>query len=151
MKKITITFAFTFIAVLAFCQVEDPASWSYQAKKTAENTYEITITAVIEHPWHLYSQNTEKGGPIPTQIKFKPNPLVVVKAGKPKEIGKLEKMKDENFGVMVSSFSGKVQFVQTVTVKGNVKTNIAGTVEYMVCNDNRCLPPTKKSFDLKLQ
>ncbi len=151
MRKIAITFALTFIAAVAFCQIEDPVSWSYNAKKKTENTYEITITAVIEHPWHLYSQNTDKGGPIPTQIKFKPNPLVAVSAGKPKEIGKLEKMKDENFGVMVASFSDKVQFVQTVTVKGKVKTNIAGTVEYMVCNDNRCLPPTRKSFDLKLQ
>ena len=52
---------------------------------------------------------------------------------------------------MVSSYSEKVQFVQTVTVKGKVKTNIAGTIEYMVCNDVKCLPPTKKLFDLKLQ
>ncbi len=151
MKKLSITVAFAFITALAFGQIENPVSWSYEAKKKTENTYEIILTAVFEHPWHLYSQNTEKGGPIPTEIKFKPNPLVTVKPGKLKEIGKLEKTKDDNFGVMVSSYSEKVQFVQTVTVKGKVKTNIAGTIEYMVCNDVKCLPPTKKSFDLKLQ
>ena len=154
MKKLVTAILFTCLASLCFAQVENPVSWSYEAKKKSANTYEIVITANVEHPWHIYSQNTGKGGPIATEIKFKPNPLVTVPAAKPKELGKIEKVMDNNFGtqpVQVTYFSDKVQFVQTVTVKGNVKTNLAGTVEYMVCNDSKCLPPTKKSFDLKLQ
>ena len=154
MKKLVTVIVFTCLASLSFAQVENPVSWSYEAKKKSANTYEIVITANVESPWHIYSQNTGKGGPIATEIKFKPNPLVTVPAAKPKEMGKIEKVMDNNFGtqpVQVSYFSDKVQFVQTVTVKGNVKTNLAGTVEYMVCNDSKCLPPTKKSFDLKLQ
>jgi thiol:disulfide interchange protein DsbD len=154
MKKISATLVFTFIVAMSFAQIENPVSWSYEAKKKTANTYEIVITANVENPWHIYSQNTGKGGPIATEIKFKPNPLVTIQAGKPKELGKVEKVMDNNFGpppVQVSYYSDKVQFVQTVTVKGSVKTNIAGTVEYMVCNDSKCLPPTKKSFDLKLQ
>ena len=154
MKKLVTVIVFTCLASLSFAQVENPVSWSYEAKKKSANTYEIVITANVESPWHIYSQNTGKGGPIATEIKFKPNPLVTVPAAKPKELGKIEKVMDNNFGtqpVQVTYFSDKVQFVQTVTVKGNVKTNLAGTVEYMVCNDSKCLPPTKKSFDLKLQ
>lgn len=154
MKKLSVTFVFAFLACLAFGQIENPVSWSYEAKKKSADTYEIVITANVESHWHIYSQNTGKGGPIATEIKFKPNPLVAVKSGKPTEIGKLEKTMDSNFGtppVAVSYYSDKVQFIQTVTLKGKVKTNIAGTVEYMVCNDSKCLPPTKKSFDLKLQ
>jgi len=154
MKRISITLVFACFAAMAFGQIENPVTWSYEAKKTTPGVYEVVITATVEHPWHIYSQNTGKGGPIATQIKFHPNPLVTVKTGKLKEIGKLEKTLDNNFGpppVQVTYYSDQVQFVQTVTVKGNVKTNIAGTVEYMVCNDSKCLPPTKKSFDLKLQ
>jgi thiol:disulfide interchange protein DsbD len=154
MKKLVTAILFTCLASLSFAQVENPVSWSYEAKKKSANTYEIVITANVENPWHIYSQNTGKGGPIATEIKFKPNPLVTVPAAKPKELGKIEKVMDNNFGtqpVQVSYFSDKVQFVQTVTVKGNIKTNITGTVEYMVCNESKCLPPTKKSFDLKLQ
>jgi len=154
MKKITIALVFTFMTAMAIGQVENPVTWSYEAKKKSADMYEIVITALIDNPWHIYSQNTAKGGPIATEIKFKPNPLLQVKAGKPKELGKIETVMDKNFGdkpIQVSFFSDKVQFVQTVTVKGNVKTNISGTVEYMVCNDSKCLPPTKKSFDLKLQ
>ena len=35
-----------------------------------------------------------------------------------------------------------VDFVQTVKLKGNIKTSVAGSVEFMVCNDSRCLPPS---------
>ncbi|TSA66050.1 MAG: hypothetical protein D4R41_00075, partial [Sediminibacterium sp.] len=47
-------------------------------------------------------------------------------------------------------YADQVQFVQTITVKGNIKTNISGSVNYMVCDDSQCLPPTTKSFDIKL-
>jgi hypothetical protein len=50
----------------------------------------------------------------------------------------------------VKYYSDKVEFTQTIIVKGKAKTNVSGTVEYMVCNDERCLPPNVKSFDIKL-
>lgn len=131
-------------------QISDPVKWTYSAKKKAPNTYDVVISAVFAKPWHVYSQTTPDGGPIPTKITFKKNPLVTVD-GKVKEVGTMKVTHDENFGVDVKSYSEKVDFVQTVKVKGNVKTNISGTIEYMVCDDSQCLPPTSKSFDVKLQ
>lgn len=136
--------------VSASAQMKNPVSWDYQAVKKSADTYEIVLTATVEHPWHIYSQNTGKGGPIPTAVTFKPNPLVT-KNGKVKENGKLEKVFDKNFKTDVLYYSDKVQFVQLVKVKAGIKTNLSGTVEYMVCDDSQCLPPTKKTFDLKLQ
>jgi len=150
MKRMAITLFFAVLASLAIGQAQNPVSWNFEAKKKTADTYEIVITADLEHPWHIYSQNTGKGGPIPTSISFKANPLVV-KNGTVKEIGKLEKIYDKNFGTNVLSYSEKVQFVQSVKVKGGIKTNISGIIEYMVCDDSRCLPPVKKPFDLKLQ
>jgi DsbC/DsbD-like thiol-disulfide interchange protein len=149
MKRTLITLCFAVLTSLAIGQVQNPVSWTYEAKKKSADTYELVITADVESPWHIYSQNTGKGGPIPTAIRIKPNPLVTV-SGPAKELGKLEKTFDENFKTNVLYFSDKVQFVQTVKVKAGIKTNISGTVEYMVCNDERCLPPVKKTFDLKL-
>ncbi len=149
MKKLLFSIFLTVAAGLAFGQSHSPVSWSYEARKKTADTYDIIITAEVEKPWHLYSQKTEKGGPIPTTISFKTNPLIV-KHGTTKELGKLEKSYDENFKINVMYFSDKVQFVQTVKVKGGIKTNLSGTVEYMVCDDSKCLPPAKKSFDLKL-
>lgn len=149
MKKIFVLGMSVLFAGMAIAQMPNPVSWSYEAKKKTATSYEIVLTASVEHPWHIYSQNTGKGGPIPTSVSFKANPLVV-KTGKIKEIGKLEKVFDKNFDTDVLFYSEKVQFVQTVSVKGNVKTNISGTIEYMVCDDSKCLPPVKKTFDLKL-
>ena len=36
MKKLSITVAFAFITALAFGQIENPVSWSYEAKKKTE-------------------------------------------------------------------------------------------------------------------
>jgi len=150
MKRMLFTLCFAVLTSLAIGQMQNPVNWNYEAKKKSADTYEIILTANVDNPWHIYSQNTGKGGPIPTTISFKGNPLVV-KSGTVKEIGKLEKVYDKNFGTNVLFYSEKVQFVQTVKVKGGIKTNMSGTIEYMVCDDSKCLPPVKKSFDLKLQ
>lgn len=150
MKKSWLLLIALFVAFGAMAQVQDPVKWAYTAVKKAANTYEVTATAVVPAPWHIYSQNTPDGGPIPTKITFKKNPLLTVD-GKVKEVGALKVEHDQNFGVDVKFYSTQVAFVQTVKVKGNVKTNISGTVEYMVCDDSQCLPPTTKSFDIKLQ
>ena len=49
----------------------------------------------------------------------------------------------------VTYFTGKIDYVQEVTVTGNTK--ITGKSEYQVCNDKMCLPPKDKdfSFDIK--
>jgi hypothetical protein len=150
MKKLMLSLLLAALTFGVFAQVKDPVAWSYVAKKKSANTYEIVITANMEEAWHIYSVNTPKGGPIATKINFKKNPLLSIE-GVVKENGKLETMKDKLFSVDVRYYNDKVEFVQLVKVKGNIKTNIAGTVEYMVCDDEQCLPPTKKSFDIKLQ
>ena len=63
----------------------------------------------------------------------------------------MEKINDKVFGVQVFYYSSKVVYSQVVKVKGLVNTNITGTIAYMVCDDTQCLPPTKKTFDIKLQ
>ena len=147
MKKISILLFLVVLGLGAFAQIKDPVSFKYEAVKKAGNTYELIITATVPAPWHIYSQNTGKNGPVPTTITFKKNPLLTL-VGKPKELGKLEKMFDKNFNVLY--YADQVQFVQTITLKGNIKTNISGSVNYMVCDDSQCLPPTTKSFDIKL-
>lgn len=150
MKKTLLSFFAAFVTIMAIGQMKNPVSWNYEARKKTADTYEIVLTATVENPWHIYSQNTGKGGPVPTTISFKANPLVA-KSGGVKEIGKLEKVFDKNFNTNVLYYSEKVAFVQTVKLKGKIKTSISGTVEYMVCDDSQCLPPVKKSFELKLQ
>src|SRR5689334_19050057 len=76
----------------------------------------------------------------PTSFNFNKNPLVELD-GKVKEVGKLEKYKDETLGVSAHQYSNKVVFVQRVKLKGKAKTNVTGKLEYQTCNNERCLPP----------
>ena len=114
------------------------------------DTYTFTATANIEGDWHIYSQTTGSGGPIPTKITFNKNPLVTI-VGVTKEIGKVKQVYDDLFKTTVRYIGETATYTQTLKVRGGVKTNITGTVAYNVCDDRQCLPPSKKTFDLKLQ
>ena len=144
------TFAFSLFISPVSAQMQSHVSWKFEAKKKAGGIYNIIATATVDKPWHIYSQNTGKGGPVPTKFTFKVNPLIIV-VGKTIETGKLEKIFDNNFKTEVLFYGNSVTFTQTVKLKGKAKTNFSGVVEYMVCNDEQCLPPTKKTFDLPLQ
>lgn len=151
MKKVIPLCAVLLVLTLAVtAQISDPVKWTFSAKKKTVNTYEVVITATFPKPWHLYSQTTPDGGPVPTKFTFKKNPLVTAD-GKIKEVGNMKTIYEKYFGVDVKYYSDKVDFVQVVKVKGNAKTNITGEVEYMVCDDTQCLPPVSKSFNIKLQ
>ena len=149
MKKMAILFCSIAFALHVNAQKLNPVKWTFEAVKKSDKQYEIQVTASVESPWHIYSQFV-KGGPIPTTITFKSNPLLQVK-GAVKEIGKLEKKFDKNFNAEIAYFSNKVLFTQLVNLRVAGKTKIAGEVEYMVCNDERCLPPTKVGFEIALQ
>ena len=147
MKKIT--FAFVLVLLMGAANAQQKISWSYSAKKLANNKYEIHITATPPVGWHIYSQLTPEGGPIPTTFKFNNNALVALQ-GNVSEKGKVVTYFDKNFKVNVKYFEGKADFVQVVTVKGNIKTNISGEVESMICNDKTCMPPTTEKFNVAL-
>ena len=129
-------------------QIKDPVKWTAVSRKKA-NGYEVVITAALPKPWHIYSQNTGEGGPVATNFKFTKNPLLTFD-GAVKEVGNLKENYDKLFDTKVKYYGDKVDFVQAVKVRGNVKTNVNVTVEYMTCDDSQCLPPTKKTFNVSL-
>jgi len=149
MKKIFLALLFFGFALQSQSQKLAPVKWAYQAVKTGDKKYNVIITANVDAPWHIYSQFVKKG-PVPTTVQFAKNPLVVL-SGSTKEVGNLEKKFDNNFGAVIGSFGGKVQFIQAVTLKVNTKTKLTGTIEYMVCNEERCFTPTKQSFEVDIQ
>lgn len=150
MKKVVLFFVLLIAAIAVRAQIENPVKWSYAAKKVSDKVYQVVITATLPKPWHIYSQYTPDGGPKPTKIVYTKNPLLVIN-GEAKENGALKTIHDNNFGVDVKYFGEKVEFVQTVQLKTAAKTSVSGTIDYMICNDEKCLPPTKQPFEIKLQ
>ncbi|PWT96334.1 MAG: hypothetical protein C5B52_15970 [Bacteroidetes bacterium] len=123
--------------------------WNFSSKKIADNTYEVRMTASINAKYHMYAQNVGVEGPVATTFKFTKNPLVAVD-GKVKEEGKLVQKREEVWGGNVNYYEKSVDFVQVVKLKGKVKTNLAGSVEFMVCDDKQCLPPSEVEFKVNI-
>jgi thiol:disulfide interchange protein DsbD len=127
-----------------------PIAWQYSARKVADKTYEVHLTAQLQSGWHAYSQKQpEDAVAQPTEIRFKPNPLVGL-MGKIREIGAMEKWKDEASGIQANQYANQVDFVQVVKVKGNVRTSVSGSLTYQVCTDEMCLPPKTDNFVVQL-
>jgi hypothetical protein len=150
MKKVFV-FIFTLFPVLSlFAQAQNPVSWSYSSKKISDKEYEVRLTATMQKGWHVYSQQQPSEAiAIPTSFSFNKNPLLQMD-GKVKEQGKLEKFKDPALDVAAYQYSDKVVFVQRVKLKGKVKTNVTGKLEFQACTDEKCLPPKKIDFSIPL-
>ena len=142
--------AIVFTSISLHAQMLNPVNWTFTAKKTADKTYEVHLTANIQPGWHIYSQTQPDDAiAIPTSVTINNNPLLNLD-GKVKEVGKLEKYKDETVKVTNHQFSTKVDFVQVVKLKSSAKTNITGSVEFQTCDDKKCLPPKTVNFNIAL-
>lgn len=129
----------------------NPVSWTYSAKKIADKTYEVHLTATMQKGWHLYSQvQPDDAIAQPTSFTFTANPLLSFD-GKVKEKGKMEKFHDKELGASANQYANTVDFIQVVKLRTNVKTSVAGVLEYQTCDDKKCLPPKKVSFSIPLE
>jgi hypothetical protein len=149
-KKSSIILIGILISIASFAQ-EQPVKWNFFAKKIADKQYELHLIATIKSGWHIYSSNQPKTSiGLPTSIKVTNNPLLNF-PGKLREKGTLHKVKNEELGTIEYQYSEEVDFVRLVNVKVNAKTNITGSIEFMACTDERCLPPETVTFRLPLQ
>lgn len=131
---------------LAFAQSDKEVQWTFTAKKIADKTYEVHMTADINGDYHIYAQDGGEG-PVSTSFNFSKNPLLILD-GKVKEVGKVKKVYEDAFKSEVRYFDKNVTFVQVVKLRGNAKTNLSGKVEFMVCNAHECLPPATVNFNI---
>lgn len=150
MKKLFLVAIVTTIASNIFGQIKQPVNFTFSSVKKAGNSYQVSITASLEKGWHIYAQNTPDGGPVPTKISFAKNPFIQL-VGKTAEVGKLQSTHDKNFGINVLYYSNSVVFTQNIILKKPIATNITGEIEYMLCDDEKCLPPSKKSFSIAIK
>ncbi len=144
---------FLLLTIVLFCTSavfaqSAKVTWKFASKKVSEGIYDVTMTATVPTGWHLYSQTTGEG-PLATTFTFNKNALVTLN-GKVTEKGKLISVKDKIFKNTQKFYGGTVVFTQKVKLKGKLKTNVSGEVEFMICDDKQCLPPTAQKFNVTL-
>lgn len=136
------------VSEMASAQSSKAVQWTFSSKKISDQVYEVQMIAKVDGNWHIYSQDGGEG-PFSTLFSFTKNPLLATD-GKVKEIGAMKKAYEDAFGSEVRFYEKSVSFVQKVKLRGKAKTNFAGKVEFMVCNDKQCLPPAEVNFSVNV-
>ncbi|MDN3665851.1 protein-disulfide reductase DsbD family protein [Algibacter miyuki] len=148
MKQFILVLSVLIFSLTGYSQVLDPVKWTTSVEKISETEYHLISTAIVDRGWHLYSQNVPENGPIPTTFVYDDS------EGGFKIIGNTEEeeghiVDDPVFGMEIKFFENKATFKQKVEVEAG-KSSISGFVEFMVCDDTRCLPPTEVDLTFQL-
>lgn len=127
----------------------NPVRWTFQAQKSADGVYDLSLTAQIQSGWYLYSQHLEEGGPVPTTIRFTPAESYSLEGDTAESGDQRKEGYDDLFEMNVIKFAKRAVFTQRVRVSDPSKP-ISGEVEFMTCDDEQCLPPRTVPFSISL-
>ena len=151
MKKGFILYLLCFLFVLNGL-AQSPVSWSISSKQIEGDLYELKIEAEIDEGWHLYSQNLDedKEGPLPTFITYEIGDNFKLE-GVSEELGVIKHF-DKVWGYEISYFDKRAVFIQKVTkAYKDTQMTLKGNVEFMVCNDQECMPPDYYDFEIDVE
>jgi thiol:disulfide interchange protein DsbD len=155
--------------MLSFGSVQaqlSPITWDFDLQKIdAENAY-VVMTATVQKGWKLYGsfpfsndetdkiqtitiKNNKKQcdsnlGPVCLEISVENTEIALGEVTANKEPkAEYSKIFDGN----IVYYDGNVQFRQKIKITPNQK--IKGSVYFMTCDGERCLPPTTTEFEFE--
>ncbi len=131
-------------------QILEPVKWSFSAERISSDKAELIFKAKIDKTWHLYGTSIPEGGPIATSFNYTADKSKYELSGKVSEPAGKSKF-DPNFEMELKLFDKEATFKQKIKVKTTEAFKIKGYVEFMCCDDSRCLPPTEAPFEFKIE
>lgn len=141
MKKILVLLLVFTAFITSNAQILNPVKWTTKVEKISENEFNLIVNGTIDDGWHVYSQFTPDGGPLPMVLNFKNQSGNYDLVGKATE-SKYKKQFNEVFEVDEYFFEKSLTVSQKIKVK-NPKTNkIMLHFEYQVCAD-KCINDNK--------
>ena len=136
------------ITLTSSAQIYSPVKWAVTLTPAADGNYTLLAKATIDEGWWVYSQFLEnQDGPIATTLNFDAGSHFKL-VGKAKESDNAKKIFDKVFEMEVIKFQKYFTIEQKLKVLDASKP-IKGYINFMTCNDERCLPPTDVEFDLR--
>ena len=125
-------------------QILEPVKWTFDSKEISPDEVELQFIADIDLGWHVYSTDIPDGGPIPTSFNF-------VESDKYELVGELETPEaiekfDKAFEMTLEYYGERAVFSQKVKLNTEEPFVIQGELEFMACDDSRCLPPAYVEF-----
>lgn len=154
--RISLVFLFCLLWLLpARAQVTvGQVTWRVELKKISKDTFDLIYHADIKPGWYLYSSQLDPYlGPIPTSFGYITSiniPATFVLVNDVAETG-LETHDDfdEIWETQIKKLAKSATFTQRI-VALDKKAVAKGSIEWMVCNDESCLPPDLVYFNFDL-
>ncbi|PWB22843.1 protein-disulfide reductase DsbD family protein [Flavobacterium sp. HTF] len=133
---------FVFAFAKGNAQILEPVKWTAKIEKKSGSNAILIFDGTIEKEWHMYSQFTPDGGPLPLEIVFKNQKGNYNLVGKAKE-GKTRTAFNDVFGVNETFFEGKAHIEQEIIITNpNLKT-VDVDFDFQVCKEV-CINSSKK-------
>lgn len=148
MKNITLAFLLLCSTLLS-AQMYNPVKWKTSVEQISDKEYLLKVQAEIQSGWHLYGQYIEEGGPSKTAFSFKNSDKKFELIGKTTE-EKGHEVVDKIFDMKIKYFEGKALFTQKIKFSSDPVSKVLAEVEFMVCDDSNCLPPTTEELTFKI-
>jgi thiol:disulfide interchange protein len=142
MKKLLFTLLALLIFINGFSQILDPVKWKSKTEKISETEFNLILEGKIDAGWHLYSQFTPDGGPIPLGIQYEESAGNYQLVGKTKE-SKTKKEFNTVFEVDEIFFENKVVLTQKVKIINSKIKSIKVVIDYQTCKEV-CINLNKK-------
>ena len=132
---------------VVMAQNEQPIKWRMTVKMTSKNEGTVTLRAIIENGWHLYGTELPDDGPIATSFNFEKSKGISFVQHEFTPSCQPETHKDPNFGIDLQWWPVNVTFTRNFVITGDLSDAlIDGSVRFMGCNDQTCLPPSSVNF-----
>lgn len=148
MKKYVFTFLIALISYSGFSQMLPEVKWTTSVDKLSNTEYNLVSTATIPAGFHLYSQTVPEGGPIATTFTYDDAGGAIKLVGNTSE-EEGHTVNDAVFEMEIKYFENRAEFKQKVEAADNI-ASIDAFVEFMICNDTQCSPPTEVELRFKL-
>ncbi|MFB6307204.1 MAG: protein-disulfide reductase DsbD domain-containing protein, partial [Flavobacteriales bacterium] len=129
-------------------QFEKHVEWSYDHCWVGEDLV-VHFNTDIDKGWHMYSTDLPEGAiAFPTTFHLKSTDDYKLNGDIQESEPILEK--DPALDMKVKFFKDEAEFKQVISPKNSPPFKVKGSVEYMVCDEKKCLPPTEEEFSIKI-
>ena len=132
-------------------QIYTPVKWSTSSQQISKDEFLLQFKVEIDDGWYVYSSNPieDEFGPVPTSFTYDEGNhfelIGEIEENGPKKISGFDKI----FEINLTKYAKQISFSQKVRVKDFSKS-ITGYLEYMTCDDTKCLAPTDEDFKFEL-
>lgn len=144
MKRFIFLIGLLLTTVSFSAQILKPVTWTSRVENLGNNELRLVFEATIQDDWHVYSQHTPDGGPLPLEGIFKEQKGNFERIG-PLTESQTRRQYNDIFEVDELFFEKKATLTQKIRVLHQNVKNIQVTLEYQVCKEV-CIND-KASFD----